>query len=162
MNDLFPKLNVIYLDSACMALKPNCVIKKITEYYTEYPVCAGRSNHKLASRLVTEVLRARKLIQKLINAKSEKEIIFTKNTTESINLIANSFELKEGDAVLITEKEHNSNFLPWFKLKEKGIKLIILKLNDDGTFNLETFKTAASASLINLEALFSSKPAKTL
>ena len=140
MNE-FPDLDVIYVDSACMSLKPTCVINKINEYYTKYPVCAGRSNHKLANVLITEVLRARKLIQKLINAKSEKEIIFTKNTTESINLIANSFKLEENDAVLITEKEHNSNFLPWFRLKEKGIKLIIQKLNEDGTFNLESFKT---------------------
>ncbi|MBT3304336.1 cysteine desulfurase [Candidatus Woesearchaeota archaeon] len=133
--------NIIYVDSACMSLRPDCVINKIKEYYEEYPVCAGRSNHKLANTLVTEVLRARKLIQKLLNAKSEKEIIFTKNTTEGLNLVANSFKLEEGDAVLITEKEHNSNLVPWLKLKEKGIQLIIQKLNDDGTFNLAEYKT---------------------
>jgi len=118
------KKGIIYFDSACMSLKPKQVVEKINEYYNEYPACAGRSSHKLGKRLEHEILVARKKISNFINAKKPDEIIFTRNTTESINLVVNSFGLKKGDAVLISDKEHNSNLVPWIMLRNKiGIKL---------------------------------------
>ncbi|MBW3021203.1 cysteine desulfurase [Candidatus Woesearchaeota archaeon] len=142
IRDDFPILkdNIIYVDSACMALKPIQVINKINEYYYKYPVCAGRSAHKLSVKLNNEVILARRRVKNFINAKKDKEIIFVRNVTEAMNLIANSFNLNSGDAVMITEKEHNSNLVPWLKLKDRGIKLLILKLNVDGTFNEDNFK----------------------
>src|SRR3989338_1621501 len=115
---------IIYFDNACMSLKPNQVIDKMNEYYKEYPGCAGRSEHSIGKRVEEEVSRARRQISGFFNAKKESEIIFTKNTTESINLVANSFGLKKNDAVLLSDKEHNSNLIPWINLSKKiGIKL---------------------------------------
>ena len=142
--------NYVYVDSACMSLRPDKVINKIMEYYNEYPVCSGRSNHKLSSRLNTEVKYARRMVRKFINAKHDEEIIFTKNTTESLNLVANSFDFNKGDCVLISDKEHNSNLVPWINLREKGVKLLILKTNDDGTFNIDRFKKAINRDNLKL------------
>ncbi len=137
--------NIIYFDNACMSLKPNQVIKKINEYYLEYPACAGRSPHQLSKRLEIEIAKVRNEIKNFISAKSDKEIIFTRNTTEGINLVANSLDLKEGDEVIISDKEHNSNLIPWLKLrKEKGIVLKVCKSNPDNTFNLSNFQKCFS------------------
>ena len=131
----------VYFDSACMSLKPNSVIEAMNGYYYEFPACTNRSPHKLGQKATKKVEEARKNIAKFINANNEKEIIFTRNTTEGINLLVNSFPFEKGDIVLITDKEHNSNLVPWLRLKEKvGIILKIIKGNDDGTFNLENFK----------------------
>lgn len=140
----FPILerNIIYFDNACMSLKPNQVVEKMNEYYHEYTACTGRSMHSLATKVHEEVDKARNEVKKLINAKSDSEIIFTRNTTEAINLISNSFGLKRGDEVILSDKEHNSNLIPWLKAKNKmGIKVVICTTNKDGTFNLERFKT---------------------
>jgi len=129
----FPVLNkVIYLDSACMSLKPNSVINKLNEYYGEYPACAGRSSHQLSSRVNEEIYRTRELISKFFSTKKEN-VVFTRNTTESLNTVASNFKNK---TVLITDKEHNSNLLPW----QRNCKLKVLSSNKDNTFNLEGFK----------------------
>src|SRR3989344_7401740 len=89
-------LKGIYLDSACMSLKPRQVIDKMNEYYLEYPACAGRSVHKFGRKLEDEIDKARHEVAKFVNC-DDKEIIFTKNATEAINLIANTFDLNKGD-----------------------------------------------------------------
>ena len=109
----------VYFDSACMSLKPNAVVNAMNEYYYEFPACAGRSPHKLSDRATKKVKETRGLIAKFLNANSEREIIFTRNTTEGINLLVNSFPFKKDDVVLITDKEHNSNLVPWLRLREK-------------------------------------------
>ncbi|PLW79863.1 selenocysteine lyase [Candidatus Woesearchaeota archaeon] len=131
---------LIYFDNACMTLRPRQVIESINEYYEEYPVCALRSHHKL-SRLATEKVDvARKEVQKFISAKKRNEVIFTKNTTEGINLIANTLNLK-GGTILTHDKEHNSNHVKWVDMVNKGIiKHKIVDTNEDGTFNLENFE----------------------
>jgi len=137
----FPNLGVTYLDSACMSLRPKQVIDKISEYYLKYPACSGRSNHALSRKLDLELLEARKKIANFIGTKNPKEIIITKNTTEGMNLIANTIDFKKGDVVVTTDKEHNSNLIPWIKLvNEKGIKHIPIPSNEDNTFNLEAYK----------------------
>jgi cysteine desulfurase/selenocysteine lyase len=142
----------IYFDNACMSLKPNAVVEKVEEYYYEFPACAGRSPHKMAHQVEKEMKETRQLIAKFINSESEKEIIFTRNTTEGINLLVNSFPFKKDDIVLITDKEHNSNLIPWLRLKEKiGIILKIIPSNDDNTFNLEKFaEMAKGAKLVSV------------
>ncbi len=125
----FPSLNwkEAYLDSACMSLKPKQVIDKMNEYYLEYPACAGRSMHRLGRKLEEEIAKARHEIAKFINAR-DNEIVFTKNATEAINLVANAFQLEKGDEVIISDKEHSSNIIPWLKLKkEKGINVVIVE-----------------------------------
>jgi cysteine desulfurase/selenocysteine lyase len=130
----------IYFDSACMSLKPNQVVEAMNEYYYNFSACAGRSSHKLGDKVTKKVQEARGIITKFINAKNEHEIIFTRNTTEGINLLANSFNFQKGDTVLITDKEHNSNLVPWLLLRDKiGIQVKICPSKEDNTFDLEKF-----------------------
>lgn len=131
---------IIYMDSACMTLRPIQVIDKINEYYREYPSCGERSLHKLGKRVDEEVEKSRNIIKKFINAKRQEEIVFTKNTTEGINLLANSLDLKQGDIILGTDKEHNSNLLPWQKLASKGVKYEVVMSGKDNNFSFENFQ----------------------
>lgn len=106
----FPVLaGCTYLDSACMSLKPRQVIDKMNEYYIDYPACAGRSMHSLSKKTEDEYDGARKKIARFISAKRD-EIVFTRNTTEAINLLVSSLKAK---SVISTDKEHNSNLVPW-------------------------------------------------
>lgn len=139
---------VVYMDSACMTLKPVQVIEKINQYYREYPACGGRSLHKLGKWVTEQVEETRNTLRKFLNAKKPEEIVFTKNTTEGINLVANSLNLKGEDIVLGTDKEHNSNLLPWQSLvKRKGIRYETVKSNPDNTFNMENFERAMSGKV---------------
>ena len=129
---------IIYLDSACMALKPKQVIEKINEYYNEYQGCHGRSNHAFAKKTTEEFEKTRSFSKKFFNTRKEEEIVFTKNTTEGINLIANSLNFKKGDIVLTTNKEHNSNLVPWQVLsKRKSIKHEIVDFDENIISNFE-------------------------
>lgn len=135
------KSTPIYFDSACMSLKPDQVIRAMNDYYFNYPACAGRSSHRLGNIVTKKVKEARQLVAKFINANSENEIIFTRNTTEGINLFVNSVNLSKGDIVLISDKEHNSNLVPWLLLRDRiGIIVKVVPSNDDGSFNLDCFK----------------------
>jgi len=146
----FPILNkeldgmpIVYFDNSCMTLRPRQVIDAMNRYYIDFPACALRSHHKLSTKATEEVEKSRKTIQKFVGAKSEKEIIFTKNTTEGINLVANSLALsgffKKGDVVLTTNKEHNSNLIPWQMLvKHKSITHKIVEFNDE--FSMQDFE----------------------
>ncbi|MFZ3015933.1 MAG: cysteine desulfurase [Minisyncoccia bacterium] len=130
----------VYFDNACMSLKPDSVVEAMDKYYFEYPACAGRSSHKLAQKVTKKVKETRELVARFINANSENEIIFTRNTSEGINLLANSLNLQKGDVVLLTDREHNSNLIPWLVLRDKiGIVVRIVPSNEDNTFNLEKF-----------------------
>ena len=132
---------IIYLDNACMTLKPTQVIDAMNEYYYEHPACGGRSVHKFGTQVSIKCDRARKKIKKFLNADDPKEIIFTRNTTEGINLIARCFNFQKGDVVLTTDREHNSNLAPWHIMRElKGINHEIVRSNSDNTFNMEAFQ----------------------
>ena len=136
---------VIYLDSACQSLRPQPVVDAITKYYTEYPACSGRSNHHLAATVSRLVDESRQQLAKMIGAAHEREIIYTRNATEGINLVAFSLGLQAGDVVLIGGKEHNSNLIPWQTLvKRGGIKLEVLPTLADGRFDLPAFEKALS------------------
>lgn len=129
---------IIYLDNACMTLRPVQVVDKINEYYNEYPACGGRSQHKLGMRVTAEVDESRRTAAKFFNANKPSEIIFTRNTTEGINLVARSLDLKEGDKVLTSDREHNSNLVPW-QIHPK-IRHDVVLSNEDGTFSIENLK----------------------
>ncbi|WXG46401.1 MAG: cysteine desulfurase [Candidatus Atabeyarchaeum deiterrae] len=138
----------IYFDSACMTLRPKQVVEAICGYYENYPACGGRSIHKLGLRVTQLCDDARLKISHLIGAEKEEEIVFTKNTTEAINLISNSLELKKGDIVLTTDHEHNSNLVPWLVLSQRtGIKHIVVKSNSDTTFNMTEFENVMSGKV---------------
>ncbi len=137
---IIARKKLVYFDSACNSLRPKQVIDAMNQYYEEFPACAGRSAHKLGQMATEAYASARNKVAKFMGAKPN-EIIFTRNTTEGINLIAKCFDFKSGDVVLTTDKEHNSNLLPWQQLeKEKGVKHQICYSKADGTFDLESFK----------------------
>ncbi len=132
---------VVYFDNACMTLRPKQVIEAMNEYYEEYPGCGGRSMHKFAKKTTEKYSEARKIISKHIGAKKSEETVFTRNTTEGINLVANSIGLKKNEIVLTTDREHNSNLIPWKVLEKKvGIKHKFIESKKDFTFDLERFK----------------------
>ncbi len=142
----FPVLSrgIIYLDSACMALKPRQVIEKMAEYYRDYPACAGRSAHALARRVEDEVAGARAQVRRLLGAKGDNEVVFTRNTTEGINLVATGLDWKAGDEVLISDKEHNSNLLPWLRLRRRGVRVVVAESAPDGRLVLDAFASRLS------------------
>ena len=121
---------VIYMDSACLTFCPRQVIEVVRRYYEEFPACGGRSDHSFGREVARAVDLSRRAVQKFINAKKHREIVFTKNTTESINLIANAFPFREGDSVLTSDKEHNSCLLPFQLLKRRGINHKIFRFGD--------------------------------
>lgn len=124
-----------------MTLKPVQVISAMDEYYNEYPVCGGRSIHKMAKKVDEKVEAAREKMQKFLGAGSNHEIVFTRNTTEALNIVAYSLDFNKGDVVLTTDREHNSNLVPWqVQAKKRGIKHQIVHSNPDNTFNLEKFE----------------------
>jgi len=132
----------IYFDSACLSLKPNSVIEAVNRYYSEFPVCEGkRSAHTLSTRLTKEIKKGRGSVKELLGASTVEEIAFTKNTTEAINTVARGLGLQKGDKVLTTDKEHNSNLVPWIKLKEHvGIDYEQVSTTSDGELDMEDLK----------------------
>ena len=136
---------VIYLDSACQSLRPRQVMDAIQHYYNDEQACSGRSNHKLAEMVTQDVDQSRSTAAKLFNAARKEEIIFTRNTTEGINLVAHSLDLKPGDEVLVSDKEHNSNLIPWQMLvKKQGIQLGIIPSLPDNTFDMTAYQKMLS------------------
>ncbi len=132
----------IYFDNACMTLKPRQVIEVMNDYYYHYPACGERSHHWFAKKVDEEVNKARESIRKLINARFPEEIIFTKNATEAINIIAQSIRWDKEDIVVTTDKEHNSNLCPWQELEARGIikKHLVVKSAEDNTFDIKNLK----------------------
>lgn len=153
----------IYLDSACTTLVPQSVIDAMNEYYQGFPGCAGvRSRHWFAQEVNDRiegneekgVKGSRQLIKEFINARSEKEIIFTQNTSHAINIVALGFKFKPGNVVLLTDKEHSSNLLPWLRLQKKGIiKVEHVDSSDKETFNLEDFKQKLEKNKVALVSM---------
>ncbi len=135
----------IYFDNACMTMKPRQVIAAMDEYYTEYPVCGGRSLHKMAKIVDEKVTESREKFQKFLGAKRSEEIIFTRNTTEGLNLVANSFEFRKDEIVITTDREHNSNLIPWqVQAEKKGIRHVVAHSAEDNTFDIENFERLMS------------------
>lgn len=105
----FPELDQVYLDSACMSLRPEQVIEAVREYYTEYPACPGRGNHKLSETATGKMEEARERVADFIDA-DRGDIIFTSGTTEGINTVSRGFPTER---VILSDREHNSNLVPW-------------------------------------------------
>lgn len=139
---------LVYLDNAATTQKPRCVIEAITEAYTNVNANVHRGVHFLSQRATEQYEDARERVRRFINAKSRQEVIFTRGTTESINLVASSFGdtfLDEGDEVIISTMEHHSNIVPWQLLAQrKGIKLRVIPLREDASLDKETYTTLFS------------------
>ena len=133
----FPMLNdLIYLDSASTSLTPKQVVEAMNEYYLKYNANTGRGAYKIAIKASNKVEQSRGKIAKFINAK-ENEIIFTKNTTEAINTVANGLNFEEGDNICVSNMEHHSNLIPWLNLKQIGVKVNIIEANSEGIVEKE-------------------------
>jgi len=143
LNELYDGKSLIYFDSACMALKPIQVWEAMEYYYKYLGACggAGRSTHSLGveTSLLTE--EARDKITRFINAKSSNEIVWTRNATEGLNLVAATVPLEKDQNVVTTTLEHHSGMLPFFKrCKETGSELRLVKAKEDGTFDPADFE----------------------
>lgn len=147
---LFPYLqneetkDLVYLDNAATSQKPQCVIDTLTDYYTKLNANPNRGAYKLSYQSTKAYEDVRQKVADFIGAESKDQIIFTKNTTESINLVCYSYgltNLKEGDEVLVSVLEHHSNLVNWQYVCEKtGAKLRYFYLDDDYSLDLEDFK----------------------
>ena len=135
---------VIYLDSTATSQKPLQVIEAMDDYYRRSNANIHRGVHTLAEEATSLYEGARERIAKFINASTPREIIYTRNTTESINLVAYSWaraNLKSGDLVILTEMEHHSNLVPWHMLQaERGIALEFIPVTDEGLLDLDVYK----------------------
>ena len=148
---LFPVLHqevhgkpLIYFDNAATTQKPKSVLDSLTNYYEHDNSNIHRGAHALADRATKHYENTRETVQKFINAKESAEIIFTKGTTESINLVAQTFGRKfigKGDEILISTLEHHSNIVPWQMLcEEKGAILKVIPITDSGELIWEEFE----------------------
>ena len=139
---------IIYLDHAATTQKPKQVLNKLDEYYKNFNANVHRGAHQLSAKATYEFENARFQIKEFINAYSEKEIIFTRNATEAINIAARSWgelNLKEDDEILLTIMEHHSNIVPWQLVAAKNkCKIKYVEITDEGQFSLEDFKSKIS------------------
>ena len=135
---------LVYFDNAATTQKPQSVIDGISNYYKNYNANIHRGIHTLAEKATEEFEETRSLVKDFIGASSENEIIFTRGTTEGINLISSSlskFYFNEGDEIIISEMEHHSNIVPWQMIaKEKKLNLKIVNVSEDGDIDLTHFE----------------------
>lgn len=139
-----PGVPLVYLDSTATAQKPLAVIDAMEAYYRRSNANVHRGIHTLAEEATALYEGARDKVQKFINASTRKEIIFTRNATEAINLVAFTWgrrNLAAGDVVVLTEMEHHSNLVPWHMLAaEKGVRLEFIPVTNDGLLDLAVFE----------------------
>ncbi len=136
--------NLVYLDNAATAQKPLAVIDALVHYYSHYNANIHRGLHTLADEATTAYEASRTAVKDFVGASSPDEIIFTKGTTDSINLVAHSWGksfLQEGDEIIITSLEHHANIVPWQMIAaEKKAILRVIPIDDNGILDMEAFK----------------------
>jgi cysteine desulfurase / selenocysteine lyase len=142
--EVHPGVPLVYLDSTATSQKPTVVIEAMDRYYRRTNANIHRGVHTLAEEATADYETARENVARFIGALSSNEIIYTRNTTESINLVATSWgrkNLKAGDLVILTEMEHHSNLVPWQMLAaELNLRLEFIPVRDDFLLDLETFQ----------------------
>lgn len=175
----FPILNqevngypLAYFDNAATTQKPASVIEALTDYYSNYNSNIHRGVHTLAEKATSAFEQTRTAVQRFINAAESEEVIFTKGTSESINLVASTYGRKfvnSGDEILITGMEHHSNIVPWQMLcEEKGATLRVIPVSDKGEIDLDdvqsliTSKTKIVSVVMASNALGTINPVKKI
>lgn len=148
----FPLLDqseLVYLDNAATSQRPDSVLEAEQKFYTRYNANPQRGLYSLGIEATDQYEQTRESVRQFIYAASTQEIMFTRNTTESINLVAYSYglhNLKQGDEILVTIAEHHSNLLPWQMVsKQTGAALVFLECEEDGTFRGEAVRKAVSS-----------------
>ena len=138
------KYPLVYLDNAATTQKPRCVVDAMTEEYFNVNANVHRGVHFLSQQATDLHEASRETVRRFINAGKTSEIIFTRGTTESINLVATCFSdafMKEGDEVIVSEMEHHSNIVSWqIAAQRKGIVLRVIPITDDGVLDMEGYK----------------------
>lgn len=146
--EIRPGVPLIYLDSTATSQKPLAVLNAMDEFYRRSNANIHRGVHTLAEEATVLYEQAREAVARFINAPSHRQIIYTRNTTESINLVAYSWaraNLQAGDRVILTEMEHHSNLVPWHILAaERGIQLEFIPVTDEGLLDLDAYKVLLS------------------
>lgn len=155
-----------YLDNAATSQKPIRVIEALNQYYSSYNSNIHRGVHTLADKATNAFETTRTSLQKFINADEKEEIIFTKGTSESINLVAATYgrqHISKGDEIIITELEHHSNIVPWQMLcEEKGATLKVVPISDAGEINMEDFNNLLSNKTKIVSVAFASNTLGTI
>src|SRR5918992_405965 len=135
---------VVYLDSASSSQKPSVVLDAIDAYYREYNANVHRGIYEFGERATVAYERARAQVGRFVNAPDSHEIVFTRNATEAINLVAYSWgrrNIGRGDAIVLTEMEHHANLVPWQLLvQEKDGDLEFIPITDDGVLRLDVYE----------------------
>mgnify|MGYP003578377112 FL=1 len=163
---------LVYFDNAATTQKPQVVIDALVDYYSGYNANIHRGIHTLAEEATAAFEATRDAIQLFINAESREQIIFTKGTSEGINLVAQTWgrqNIKEGDEIIISNMEHHSNIVPWYLLaQEKGAVLKVIPITEDGELEMEAFEKLLSpktkmVSIVHVSnALGTINPVKTI
>ncbi len=139
---------LVYFDNGATTQKPEVVMERIQQYYENENANVHRGVHYLSQEATNRHEEARETVRSFINAADTREIIFTKGTTESINLVAAGFAkkfLSEGDEVIVSEMEHHANIVPWqMACEERAAKLRVIPVLDDGSLDMESFKKLLS------------------
>jgi len=154
---------LVYLDSACMSLKPLQVIAAMREYYEQYPACAGRSIHKLGEEASNAYSASRSKFANFINTAEPEECIWTRNATESLNMVASSVKLPKGSKIVTTTLEHHSGSLPFVeRARRDNLKIEIVEAKDDGTFDIEDWKRIIDTNTSLISVVHSSNVTGTV
>ena len=138
---------LVYLDNGASSQRPEAVLKAMDSYYREMHSNVHRGAHTLADRATTAFEGARKKVQQFLNAPSAREIIWTRGTTEAINLVANGLAplLKPGDEILLSQMEHHANIVPWQMLAERtGAKVVPIDVTPEGELDMDSFHSLLS------------------
>lgn len=139
---------LVYLDNAATTQKPQCVIDAIAEAYTTFNANVHRGVHRLSGEATERHEASRETVRRFLNARSTREILFTRGTTESINLLASSFGeafMRPGDEVIVSEMEHHSNIVPWQLLAQRrGIVVRVIPITDEGLLDLDAYRALFS------------------
>src|SRR5580765_2814215 len=142
---------LVYFDNAATTQKPRAVLEALQRYYEHDNANVHRGLHELSSRATEAYEGARARVARYLNAANADEIVFTRGTTESINLVAQAWGgkfLRSGDVILLTEMEHHSNLVPWQLLAERaGARLRFIPVRDDGALDLEQFPSLLTSEV---------------
>ncbi|MBS7628319.1 cysteine desulfurase [Candidatus Bathyarchaeota archaeon] len=141
----FPILRsgLVYLDNAASSLTPQSVLRKMMEFYNEYRANVERGVHRLSQRASQEFEEAHRKVASFIHAKSEAEVVMTRNATEGINLVAYGIGWRKGDRILTTLLEHHSNFIVWLRLKRRlGVEVDLIRPSKEGILDPRAFEDA--------------------
>ena len=149
---------IVYLDSGATSQKPRSVLETLNQYYEEINANVHRGTYQIAEQATSAMEDTRRVVASFIGAPSESEVLFTKNATEAINLVAHSWarnNLVAGDVVLVTELEHHANIVPWHQLSaERGVEVRWIPLTEDGRLNLDDLdRLLAGVKLVGVSAV---------